>query len=196
MTGFIDHMYTPLETTSNYSATAYLHNSQITTGPAKLFVAYYIFTIRSLATASNSRDSSSSGAQIFPSPTLVQNFLPAISSTELDRHLFSPSLTELNCTQHSTLSVIFAASMGSSLYSLGADPTENTVSNNSSIVACVFVVAGTCLPSRCLVMEVSSGSVTPASRRHVTLFLGYLTFSSVSPLCSPERQQWFKKVVM
>jgi hypothetical protein len=27
---------------------------------------------------------------------------------------------------------------------------ENDASNNSSIVACVFVAAGTCLPSRCL----------------------------------------------
>jgi hypothetical protein len=33
--------------------------------------------------------------------------------------------------------------LGSSLYSLGADPTENTVSNSSSIVACVSVAAVT-----------------------------------------------------
>jgi hypothetical protein len=35
------------------------------------------------------------------------------------------------------------------LYSLGADPTENIVSNNSS---CLFVAVETCLPSRCLAM--------------------------------------------
>jgi hypothetical protein len=30
------------------------------------------------------------------------------------------------------------------------DRTENYASNNYSIVACVFVAAGTCLPSHCL----------------------------------------------
>jgi hypothetical protein len=33
---FIDHLLTSLGTTSNYSATANLHKSQITTAPAKL----------------------------------------------------------------------------------------------------------------------------------------------------------------
>jgi hypothetical protein len=42
---------TPLRTTSNYSATADLHNSQITTEPAKLFPACCVFTNRSLAAA-------------------------------------------------------------------------------------------------------------------------------------------------
>jgi hypothetical protein len=37
--GFIDHFNTRLGTTSNYSATANLHNSQITTAPAKIFQA-------------------------------------------------------------------------------------------------------------------------------------------------------------
>jgi hypothetical protein len=36
---------------------------------------------------------------------------------------------------------------------LCTDRVENTVSNSVSIVACVSVAAGTCLPSRCLVME-------------------------------------------
>jgi hypothetical protein len=30
------------------------------------------------------------------------------------------------------------------------DRIEDTASNSSSIVACVFVATGTCLPSRCL----------------------------------------------
>jgi hypothetical protein len=34
---FIDHLYTRLGITSNYSATATLHSSQITTAPAKPF---------------------------------------------------------------------------------------------------------------------------------------------------------------
>jgi hypothetical protein len=33
----VDYLHTPLGTTANYSATANLHNSQITTAPAKPF---------------------------------------------------------------------------------------------------------------------------------------------------------------
>jgi hypothetical protein len=73
--GFIDHLYTPLGTTSNYSATANLHNSQITTAPAKSFAAYCVFTSRSLATASNCWDSSASRAQVLSPYTPVQNWL-------------------------------------------------------------------------------------------------------------------------
>jgi hypothetical protein len=50
-----------LGTTSNYSATANLHNSQITTAPAKTFPACCVFTGRFLTPASNSGDSSASG---------------------------------------------------------------------------------------------------------------------------------------
>jgi hypothetical protein len=38
-----------------------------------------------------------------------------------------------------------------------------------SIVACAFVAAGMCLPSRCLAMNVCSDFTIPALRRHVTL---------------------------
>jgi hypothetical protein len=61
MNGFIDHLYTQLGNTSHYSATANLHNSQITTAPAKPFPVCYVFTSRSLATASNSGNSSPCG---------------------------------------------------------------------------------------------------------------------------------------
>jgi hypothetical protein len=57
---FIDHLYPPLRTTSNYSAIADLHTLQITTESTKHFPAYCVFTSRSLATASNSEDSSAS----------------------------------------------------------------------------------------------------------------------------------------
>jgi hypothetical protein len=51
--GFIDHLYTQLGTTSIYSAIATLHTLQITTTHAKSFPACYVFTSRSLVTASN-----------------------------------------------------------------------------------------------------------------------------------------------
>jgi hypothetical protein len=62
-------------TTSNYSATASLHNSQITTAPAKPFLACCVFTSCSLATASNSGDSSASRSQVLASQTPIQNWL-------------------------------------------------------------------------------------------------------------------------
>jgi hypothetical protein len=71
MNEFIDHLYTRL--VSNYSATANLLNSQITTAPAKSFPACCVFTSLSLETASNSGDSSASRAQVLSSQTPVQN---------------------------------------------------------------------------------------------------------------------------
>jgi hypothetical protein len=84
--GLIDHLYTHLGTTSNYSAIANLHNSQITTVLAKSFPACSVFTSRSLVTASNSGDSSALHAQALSSQPPVQdwhgcpNFLPYNSS--------------------------------------------------------------------------------------------------------------------
>jgi hypothetical protein len=68
--GFIDHLYTPLGTTSNYSCRWSPH-SQIITAPARSSPACYVFNSRSLATASNSGDSSR--AQILSSQSSLQN---------------------------------------------------------------------------------------------------------------------------
>jgi hypothetical protein len=102
------------------------------------------------------------------------------------------SISPLKCCH--LLSIIFdcslsklpqfipSADLGSSLYSLGADSTENTVLivivKNAMIFACLLVVAGTCLPSCFLSMNVYSVSVIPAFRRHVTIRL--LTFRTLS----------------
>jgi hypothetical protein len=134
---WILHLLTPLGTTGKYSAIADFHTLKITTAPDKPFPACCVFTSRSPITASNSGDSSASRTQVLPSPTFVQNCLPALHSPELDRHLFSTSLAELDCAQHSTSrlkcqpstdSQSPSARLGSSLYSHGADPTENTIS--------------------------------------------------------------------
>jgi hypothetical protein len=75
MNGFIDNLYTWLGTTSNYSATTNLHNSQITTAPTKPFRARCVFTSRSLAATSNSGDSSDIRAEVLSSQPPVQNCL-------------------------------------------------------------------------------------------------------------------------
>jgi hypothetical protein len=78
---FIDHLYTWLGYTSNSSTTANIHNSQITTALAKHFPTCYIFTSRSLATASNSGDSSASHPQILSSLPPMQNSTQVIAPT-------------------------------------------------------------------------------------------------------------------
>jgi hypothetical protein len=70
---FIDHLYTPLGTTSNYSAIANLHNLQINASNTKSSTPCTVFTRRFLATASNSGDSSVSRSQFHPLQTPVQN---------------------------------------------------------------------------------------------------------------------------
>jgi hypothetical protein len=72
MNGFIDHLCTSLATTINYSAIANLHN--------KSSLACRVSNIRSLATTSNSGDSSASRAQVLSSQPSVQNSLSAVNS--------------------------------------------------------------------------------------------------------------------
>jgi hypothetical protein len=85
----------------------------------------------------------------------------------------------------SSLSSSTGASL--SVYSFGTAPTENTASQecfycykgvftsplhrNISyfIVACLFMFTGSCLPSRCLEINVYSGCAIQAFRRHVTV---------------------------
>jgi hypothetical protein len=64
---FIDHLYTPLGSTSNYSAIANPRTSQTPKHPLSPFPACCVFISRSLATASNSGVSSASRSQVPPS---------------------------------------------------------------------------------------------------------------------------------
>jgi hypothetical protein len=73
--GFSDHLYKRLISTSNYSATADLHNSQVITALAKPFPARCVFTSHSLAMTSNNGDSSASCAQVLSSKPSMQNSL-------------------------------------------------------------------------------------------------------------------------
>jgi hypothetical protein len=75
-TGFIDHLYTRLGTTCNYSATANLHTLQNTVANTKSSPTCSVFNSRSLATASNNGDSSASRSQILLSQRLLQSSTP------------------------------------------------------------------------------------------------------------------------
>jgi hypothetical protein len=87
-------LYTPLRITRNYMVPANIRTLQFTTAHAKPFPACYALTSRSLATASNSGDSSDSLSEVLPSPILVQNCLSATPSTEMDRHLRFASISQ------------------------------------------------------------------------------------------------------
>lgn len=89
-------------------------------------------------------------------------------------HFLPSLLSSLRLRSQETPLIIISAGLGSSLYSLGKDPTEDTVyiviSQQYLIVACLFVTEGTCLPSRLLAMNVYSDSDIPAFRRLVTIY--------------------------
>jgi hypothetical protein len=61
---FVDHLHTPLRTTSNYSTTANLHTLQITAANTKSSPACSVFNSRFLTTVSNSTDSSASRSHV------------------------------------------------------------------------------------------------------------------------------------
>jgi hypothetical protein len=155
--GWLD-LLTLLVSTSNYITTADLHTSQFTTAPAKTFPVCCVLTSHSLATVSKSGDSSASHAQVLLSQPPVQNSVNSLSNDncqlwnsqsssllQLPTILLPSGLNYLTAISRGTL-IYSSAGLGSSLYNLQADPTQNTV---SSIVAWVFVSAGTCSPSCC-----------------------------------------------
>jgi hypothetical protein len=128
--GFIDHLYTRLGTTSDYSATTSFHNSQITTA------ACCVFSIRSLVTASNSEDSSASALKASLNGGSHPNLFQLLQLTLFFRLPLKNSLGCLNCLP----------------YNSSARPAQTT----PFILVCVPVTAGTCLPSRSLAALVYS----------------------------------------
>jgi hypothetical protein len=96
---FIDHLYTPLGTTSNYSAwlISTIHSSL--EHPLSLFPACCAFNNRSLATASNSGDYSASRAQDLLSQRLVKD---SHQFSQLNQFAISSQPPLQSSTAHST----------------------------------------------------------------------------------------------
>jgi hypothetical protein len=164
--GFIGHIHTPLGTTSNYNAIANL------TPPAKPFPACCVLTSCPLVTSSNSGDSSAYRAQVLPSTTLVHNCLPPLLSLPciVQLHIalnFRIELPTLNSL--SRFLNYYQLAWGPRYIASGWTQQKTAFPNNPSIVACVFVAAGTCLPRHCLAIDVHSGSTIPAFRRHARI---------------------------
>jgi hypothetical protein len=76
--GFIDHLHSPLVTTSNYSATANLHTLQFTAVNTKSSLARSVFNSRFLVTDVNSGYSSASLAQVLPVRRISRNWTLSI----------------------------------------------------------------------------------------------------------------------
>jgi hypothetical protein len=128
---------TPLETTSNYSATSDLHNLQFTIVLTKPFPTCRVFTSRSLAAASNSGDSSVSRAQVLPSPTLVRNCLPANPSTNWIAISSEPPL-------HSILFVTTELSMSLMLRPTVSRPVYLGIKYPSEAYDKIFLLSDSC----------------------------------------------------
>jgi hypothetical protein len=144
--------HTPLGTRSNYSAIANLHTLQITTAPTNPFPACCALTSRSVVTVSNSGHSSASRTQVMLSQQPVQNSCQLLASlANLNWLVISSQLYRLAAISHQAPSLLFTG--WPSTFSRLIAPTVLAISSRhelhtkhcSSIVACIFVSAGTCL---------------------------------------------------
>jgi hypothetical protein len=167
--GFIDHLYTPLVTIGNYSAIANLHTLKFTTAPAKHFPACCLnlpfpgngdFSAFSAHVVSSQYRTACALSMCFKTLNIIlccNCQLPTISLSLF--YIILPTadsgdLIIFNC-RFSTKSVsYYQLAWGPGYIASGLTQKKTLFPSNPSIVACVFVTAGKCLPSRCLAMDV------------------------------------------
>jgi hypothetical protein len=177
MIGFIDTLFTQLGTTGNYSAIADPHTLHFTVTHA---LGFSVFTSRILVTDYNTVSLSLQITHevFFPQPnSLLAIILQlAIMKTEFNSIPLLPtsypgwrSETRLTLLNWTLLYNYFARTTQKTqpLYCCEGVFTAPLHSNGSySIVACVFVAAGTCLRSCCLEINVYSDFSIPAFGCH------------------------------
>jgi hypothetical protein len=135
----------------NYSSNANLHILQITTAPAKPFPARCVFTSHSLATASNSGDSSTSRTQDLSSRPSLQNSSGLIAPTALvitSRHEPHTKLFYCCICVHYRREHVYQ--------DISQKRLQSKPQKTPFFCGCVYVAAlpsnGHCLQSHCLVM--------------------------------------------
>jgi hypothetical protein len=134
--GLIDHLYTTLESTINYSTVANLCTLQIITARAKPLPAFYVLTSRSLSTGFDSFPQVGS-----PVTAARAELLSDVNSTIEPSLLSRLCRAQLNChpsTNWIALVLFFKTTL-----------SEPRRKHRSSIANCMCVSAGLCLPSRC-----------------------------------------------
>jgi hypothetical protein len=164
---FIDTLYTALGPTCNYSAIADLHTLQFTSSDCNL--------------RSHMKSSFHSLIPFLPLFCNCQcNSIPLLPS------IYPSRLASRNSTNSSQLNSSlckFARTMKKTqpLYCWEGVFTALLHNNGSYlIVACVFVVAGTCLPSCSLAVNVYSDYTVPVFGRRAMLWTGFKWFSILS----------------
>jgi hypothetical protein len=141
------HLYTPLGTTSNYSAIAHLHILQITNTPkysqssldvtSQRLLTVEILQLPGLSFSCHSRPSRTLTSSLKYSAISSQPPLQSPTQLPILNWTLSLAYQLLHFTSlHST--ELPSVGLGFSLHSLGADPTENTASKISSM----FVMDG------------------------------------------------------
>jgi hypothetical protein len=134
--GFIDHLYTRLGTTSNYSRNANFHILRITTCQPSSVCG--VFTSRCLVTALSSRDSSTSVLT-----SLLSDEYPTTElSNEIQRPHFSAFLAELNGQPNSLLQTAL-------LITSRQRPHRKQPVSIAVVQLLQLPRTGTCLPCRC-----------------------------------------------
>jgi hypothetical protein len=172
-----------------YSAIADLHTLRFTVTHA---LGFSVFTGRILATdfIRVSLSFHITHEVFFAQPSFLAIILQMpVQKTRINSISSAPKLISRQAAVSKLDSGQFYAaiiSFGTLLYNCFARTTQKTqriycwegvftapLYNNGSylIVACVFVAAGMCLPSRCLAMNVYSDFIIPAFKRRVTMYI-------------------------
>jgi hypothetical protein len=176
MIGFIDTSFTQLGTIGNHSAIADLHTLQLNVIHA---LRFFVFTSRILAT--DFITASLSLHEVFfsqPNSFLAIILQPPIPKTQFNSSAlklisWQAGASKLDSTELFFITALHGPRRKHSLSCWKGVFTAPLHSERSySIVACVFVAAGMCLPSRCLAMDVCSEFTIPAFGCHVTLISG------------------------
>jgi hypothetical protein len=187
MIWYIDTLYTPLATTGSYSAISDLRTLQFTVTHA---LRFSVFTSRILATDLWVSLSLQITHEVFfapPNSSLANILQQPNPKTRLSSvPLLSTSYPCTLASRNSTWLYAAPASFGTLLYNHFTRTAQKTQplycwegvftapfhsNGSSSIITCVFVAAGMCLPSRCLARNVYSNFTIPALCHNIYVYL-------------------------
>jgi hypothetical protein len=177
-------LYTPLGTAGNYNAIADLHTLQFTVTHA---LGFSVFTSRILATDLSQSHCHFKSHMKSSFHSLIPFHYSATANSE-DSTEFNSSAPKLTSWQAGISKLDSVLHNCILLYNNFARTTQKTQlfycweevftaplhSNGSySIVTCVFVAAGMCLPSRCVAINIYSEFSIPAFGSRVTVLYLY-----------------------